>query len=194
MRKSQANHARRLRPQKGTPGRVAPPWRRLQTSFEQHLPHRGRGHRDAQALELADDTSVSPMRVLAAEPQDQGAYRRFERRPTGRPLRVRPAASDQLTMPAQQRRRLDREARPGGPRQCTAQRCQQPPIGPRQLRLPSLPTQHRELMAQRQNLKLLRATRPPQQPNEREQVPHREIHERPKQAALPRPRQQEHRT
>src|SRR6266540_3265012 len=30
---------------------------------------------DAHAPEFADDTSVSPMRVLAAEPQDQGAQR-----------------------------------------------------------------------------------------------------------------------
>jgi hypothetical protein len=52
------------------------------------------------------------VRVLAAEAQDQSMQRRLERRPTGSPLRIRPAASDQLTVPAQQRLGLDREARP----------------------------------------------------------------------------------
>jgi hypothetical protein len=45
----------------------------LKTSFEQHLPHRGRRDGDAQSHELADDPSVSPVRVLAAEPQDQSS-------------------------------------------------------------------------------------------------------------------------
>jgi hypothetical protein len=39
-------------------------------------------------------------------------------------------------------------------------------------------------MAQHQDLELLRATRPRQQPDEREHVPHTEISERPQQAAL----------
>jgi hypothetical protein len=52
------------------------------------------------------------------------------------------------------------------------------------LRLPSLPTEQRECMARHQDLELLRAARPRQQPDEREQVPHGEIRERPEQAAL----------
>jgi hypothetical protein len=47
-----------------------------------------------------------------------------------------------------------------------------------------LPAHHREFMAQHQDLELLRATRPRQQPDEREQVPHDEIRERPEQATL----------
>ena len=41
-------------------------------------------------------------------------------------------------------------------------------------------------MAEDEDLQLLRATRPPQQPYQREQVPDNEIHERPEQTALPR--------
>ena len=52
-----------------------------------------------------------------------------------------------------------------------------------------LPTEDRQLMAEDENLQLLRATRPPQQPHQREQIPGSEIHKRPEQAALPRPRQ-----
>src|SRR5919198_298158 len=90
-------------------------------------------------FEFADDPSVSPVRVLVVEPQDQTAYRRLKQRPTGSPMRIRPAARDELAVPAQQRLGLDREGRPSGSRQGAAQRCQQPPICPRQLRLPSLP-------------------------------------------------------
>src|SRR5919197_6104230 len=64
-------------------------------------------------------------------------------------------------------------------RSCTKKRKR-----PRQFRLPSLPTEHREFMAQHKDLEFLRATRPRQQPDEREQVPHGEIRERPDQAAL----------
>jgi hypothetical protein len=174
-----------------TTGSAAAP---AEAFFKEHFPHRRRRDSDPQALEFADDPSVSPVRVLAAEPQDQRAQRRLEWRPTGSPVRIRPAASDQLTMPAQQRLGLDREAaRPGNPRQRAAQRRQQRPISPRQLRLPSLPTKKREFMAQHQDLELLRATRARQQPYEREQVPHGEIRERPEQAALPQARQQERR-
>src|SRR5712691_2284173 len=43
-------------------------------------------------------------------------------------------------------------------------------------------------MAEDEDLQLLGATRPPQQPHEREQIPDNEIEERPEQAALLRPR------
>jgi hypothetical protein len=51
--------------------------------------------------------------------------------------------------------------------------------------------EHRQLVAQHQDLVLLRTTRSRQQPDEREQVPHGEVRERPEQAALPRPQQQD---
>ena len=114
------------------------------------------------------------------ETNDQFAKRRLEWRPPGRAVRIRPAASDQLAAPAQAASR----ASPGSPPRRSAARCQQRPISPRGPRLPSLPTKHREFMAQHQDLELRRATRPSQQPDEREQVPHGEIHERPDQAAL----------
>jgi len=84
---------RRLRAQEQAPGRMAPLRRGLKTFFEQHLPDRGRRHCAAQTLEFADDTSVSPVRVLVPKAQDQSAQRRFKRRSTGTPVRIRPAAS-----------------------------------------------------------------------------------------------------
>jgi hypothetical protein len=105
-------------------------------------------------------------------------------------MRVRPATGDQLAVPAQQRVRPHQEARPGRARQRAAQRRQQRSIGPRQPWPSRLPPQNSQLVPQHKNLQLLRAARPPQQPHQREQVPHDEIHKRPKRSALPRPRQE----
>src|SRR6266516_7865631 len=107
----------------------------------------------------------------------------------GRPglRREYPPAFDQLAVPAKQRLRLEREGRPRRPRQRAAQRRQQRSISPGQLRPDSLPTEDRQLVAEDEDLQLLRATRPSQQPHQREQVSHNEINKRPEQTALPRP-------
>jgi hypothetical protein len=60
---------------------------------------------------------------------------------------------------------------------------QQRAIRPRQPRLRALPAGDRQLVPKNRHLQLLRATRPPQQPHQREQVPNDEIHERPEQTA-----------
>lgn len=78
---------------------------------------------------------------------------------------------------------LDREARPARSRQRTAQHRQQRPVSRAEVRTTRLPTQDRQLVSQNQDLQLLvGATRPSQQPDEREQVPDSEIRERPEQA------------
>jgi hypothetical protein len=151
-----------------------------------HLARRGRRHEDAEAFELADDPLVFPVWVLPSESQGQLAEGARERRSPRRPVRVGPAAGDELAVPAQQRLRLEREDCPGGSgqraaqrrKQCTIRRCQPWPRG--------LPTENRQLMAKDKDLQLLRPTRPPQQPHEREQVPDDEIYKRPEQATLPR--------
>src|SRR6266545_828383 len=89
-----------------------PLWRRLVSCLEQHLAHGSRRNRDPETLELADDPFVSPVRVLPSEAKDELAERALERRSTGPSVRVCPAAGDKLAMPAKQRLRLEREARP----------------------------------------------------------------------------------
>jgi hypothetical protein len=126
-----------------------------------------------------------------ASRQDQRSQRPLNRRPAGLTVPIRPAASNELAMPAEQRLRLDREACPGLPRQRAAQHRQQRAVSPRQRRPCRLPAQDRQFVAKDEDLQLLRATRPRQQPHEREQIAHDEIHERPEQAALPRPRQEQ---
>src|SRR6266545_2368532 len=137
-------------------------WRRLETCLEQHLAHRRRRDRNTQTLELADDPFVPPVRVLPSETKDQLTERALERRSPGPPLRVGPAARDQLAVPAKQRLRLEREGRPGGLGQRAARHRQERTICWCWPRPWGLPTEDRQLMAEDENLQLLRATRPPQ--------------------------------
>jgi hypothetical protein len=81
-------HARRLCSHERSPGRVASLRRRQQTRCKQYLADRRRRDGDPDALELADDPPVSPVRVLVGEPQDQRSQRRLERRPPGLPVRI----------------------------------------------------------------------------------------------------------
>src|SRR5439155_5776178 len=157
-------------------------WRRLDSCLEQHLAHGGRRNRDPETLELADDPFVSPVRVLPRETKDQLAERALERRSPGPPVRVCPPARDQLAVPAKQRLRLEREGRPRRLGERAAQRREQRSICSCQLRPRGLSAEDRQLMAEDEDLQLLRATRPPQQPYQREQVPDNEIHKRPEQA------------
>src|ERR1700736_6793285 len=154
-------------------------WCRLETSLKQHLPHGGRRNRNAEALEFSDDPFVSPVRVLPREAQDQLAERALEHRSPGRPVPVCPPVRDQLPVPPKQRLRLEGEDCPGGSGQRAAQRRQQRSISSRQRRPRRPSAEDRQLMAEDENLTILRATRPPQQPDKGEQVPDNEIHKRP---------------
>jgi len=145
---------------------------------------------NAETLELADDPFVSPVRILPRETKDQFAERALEPRTPGPPLRVRPPARDQLPVPAKQRLRPEREGRPARPRERAAQGRQQRSIRPRERRPRGLSAEDRQLMAKDEDLQLVPATRPPQQPHQREQVPDNEIHNRPEQVQPPRSRQE----
>jgi hypothetical protein len=162
--------------------RVSPLRHRPKTCFEQHLAHRRRRHANPESLELADEPLVSPVRVFAREPHDEFTDRTLARRSPGFPMGVRPAARDELPVPAQQYLRFDGEVRPSGSRHRATQRSQQRhgsvaaghPAGA------APPTRDAEAGSQ-----LFRAPRPRQQPHQREQIPDREIHERLEQATPP---------
>src|SRR5262245_48192414 len=115
------------------------------------------------------------MRVLVGKSQNDRPQRRLEWRPTWCHMRVRPMAGDQLAVPTLQRVRLHWKPRPGRSGQRAAQRSQQCTIRPGQLRPRGVSAQDGELMAQDEDLELLRTSLPPEQPHEREQVPNDEI-------------------
>jgi hypothetical protein len=97
-------------------------------------------------------------------------------------------------VPAQDCLRFDRQVRPSRSRHQATERREQRPISMGQPRPVSTPTQHRQLMTQKQDLELLRATRPRQQPHQREQSPRHQMHERPDQGNPCLDRRQEPRT
>jgi hypothetical protein len=94
-------------------------------------------------------------------------------------VRIRPAARDELPVPAQKRRRRDEERSPPClPRQDAAQRRQQRPISLRQRGSGDLTLQHTKLVAQQQDLDLLLPLRPTPKRNQLEQPAQRPVRER----------------
>jgi hypothetical protein len=188
VRKSQASTLRCLRLQERAPRGRGPLRSRWERCFEQHLPYRGRGYADPSSLEFTDESPVARVRILTDE---RRIIARSDGSSGGRPglMHICPAVGDELTVPAQQGVRLDREARPRRPGVATGSA---PPAacdrlgsasaagpagagsrthgGGRESRIPSSDAAVR---AGRRAL---------------EQVPQDEIHKRPVQAALPRPR------
>jgi hypothetical protein len=84
-------------------------------------------------------------------------------RPAGPAGAVGPAASDQVPMPTQQRRRLDEQAPPGRTGQQPRQPSQHRPVGPVDPRPGHLASQHRHLVAQHEQLGVLCRRTPRQQ-------------------------------
>src|SRR5919202_6588627 len=77
----------------------------------------------AQLEQFATEPLVTPAGVLLRQPQDQGARPGRERgapRPTA-PAEGYPLPSDQFSVPAQESLRPNRERRPVGPGEATAQ-------------------------------------------------------------------------
>jgi hypothetical protein len=129
---------RRLLAQEAAPGELVSLRRGRQAVAEEDRPHRGRRNRDAEALQFADDSSVAPTRVLACERNNKRLQATIEPRPPGPPVRIRPAPPDQLTVPAQQRRRTHRQGRPGASRQRPRKRGEDRSIDGTQPRSPRL--------------------------------------------------------
>ena len=159
-------HPAGLSAQELRPARSAAARGRSEPVPAQDVPDRGRGHGDAELGAFAGDPLVAPPRVLPGHAQHQIDDRRIQSAPTAVPVRVGPAAPDQVPVPAQQRGRRYQERRPPLPRQQPRQHRQHQPIrrgvpGPG-----DLPAQHRQLVPQDGDLHVLRIRRrtDPQQP------------------------------
>ena len=72
------------------------------------------------------------------------------------PMGIGPAAPDELTMPAKERRRLNEERPPARSRQQLAERRQQRTIGRANARAANLTPEHLQLMPKDEDLDLLR--------------------------------------
>ena len=109
----------------------------------------------AQFEQLALHAPVAPGRVVPGEPFDQGRDLVRQRWPAGA-VRVGPAPRDQAAMPTQHRARRDQPVAAHRPRQPPDQRGQDRPVGPVQPRPWLGSPQHRHLVAQHQQLGVLR--------------------------------------
>src|SRR5262245_61078617 len=87
------------------PGLLEPLGSRFDPSFPEDRPDRACRQLDSEPDQLSLDSAISPARVLLREPDDELADLGRLRRASGTPMRIRPAPRDQLTVPAQKRRR-----------------------------------------------------------------------------------------
>jgi hypothetical protein len=142
------------------------------------------GDVDPELAQLANDPDVAPAAILARQPQNKPAHLAVDWRSTGTPVRIRPVAGDEPTMPAQERLRPDHERPPRPTRQHPAERSQQQPVIRRELRPPHLPPQDRQLVPQHQDLELLRALATREQHDQLEQTAGEDVHQRHDQESL----------
>jgi hypothetical protein len=139
---------------------------RRNASFGEHTPNQRRRDVDAELAQLADHPHVAPPCVLACESHNQLARFPLKSRPP-RPVRVRPAASDQPPVPAQQRLRPHREHTPRAARRDPAECRQHEPVARLESRPTHLSTENRQLVPQHKNFELLRPIAPGEQHQQR---------------------------
>ena len=117
--------------------------------------NRARREGDAELQQLARDPLVSPARVLPRKPKHRLLLFGVERRAARPSGGLGPPAPHQLAMPAQQRLRCQREPVPPPIGKQTRERGDESTIGGLELRALASPAQHRELMAQDNQLEVL---------------------------------------
>jgi len=110
--------------------------------------------RDAQAEleELAGDPRVAPAWVLVREAQNELSHAAIDGWTARSPLRLRPLATHELSMPAQKRLRRHDQSVATPCRKQSGERRKQSTIGWPQRGAPLLPAQHHQLMSQHEQL------------------------------------------
>src|SRR6266545_2926862 len=103
--------ARRLSPQELPPALLEPLRCRLDPCLLQNRPDGACGQLDPEPEQLALDPPVAPARVLPRQPHHERTHLGASRWASGTPMRIRPAARDQLAMPTHKRRRRDEHRR-----------------------------------------------------------------------------------
>jgi hypothetical protein len=114
----------------------------------------------AELEELTADALVAPRRIPGGQSRDQVADVGGQRRPARSPAAPErcPLPSNELAVPAQERRRSDGQHAARGPRQAPPQQRQDEPVARAPGGARDLPPKHADLVAQRQQLDVARPT------------------------------------
>jgi hypothetical protein len=140
------------------------------SGVSQDVAHGTRRHRDAKLAQLASDPQVAPARVLAREAEGRFAHVPPDRRPALAAVRVGTAARNEPAMPGQERLRPRRERGPRAARKHPAERRHQDPVLRVEGRPPDLAAEDRQLVAEHEDLELLRSIATAEEHDEVEQA------------------------
>ena len=157
MKKSQAMIPSRLGPEELGPGRAAAPWGRTESRRPEQGPDRRRAHPDAELPQLAFDPDAAPAGVLPGEAEDERTELGIDRRPSwATDPAVRPLPLHELAVPTEEGCRGDEEGDPAVTRDRPARRREEDPVDDPEPGWPRRPLQHPELMAEDEDLDVLR--------------------------------------
>src|ERR1035437_9509685 len=129
---------------------------RWETVVAQHGRDARLRHADAELLQLADDAEITPPGVLPSQAADQLHGLFGKARTTWSAVRVGPALLDQRAVPAQDRLWADEERSPVFSRNKTGQEGDEGTVGPGEAWTCDLPAKHGQLVAEYENLGVLR--------------------------------------
>ena len=145
----------RLGSQELCPRGSAPTRRRVDAGAVQDLPDGGGADLVAKADEFAVDASVAPGGVLSGQADDQSAHAGGNGGSTGPGRLGRPAAGEELSVPAQDRARCDEQPELAADGEQSAESGDHGSVGPAHKRPWRPPSQHGELVAEDEDLDLL---------------------------------------
>jgi hypothetical protein len=154
-----------------------PPRRGGKAVGAQNPADRAGRHPPTEPQQLAVDPLVAPPRILVGKPHDQPLHLVGDRRPSLVGGRVGPASGHHAPVPAQQRLGLHHEHRPPRTWEQAAQRRKQRAVGGLQAGPWLLAAQHRELVAQYQDLDLVGLCRPEAEQHQLEAAVQRQLDE-----------------
>ena len=154
VKKSHRQDAVGLGPEELPPGDGRPDRCRVDAGALQDGPDGAGPNRVAEPAQLTVDAAVAPGRVLLGQPQHQIADLRRHAWTTT-PVWVGPTAPDQVAVPSQERGRLHQPSLPHPAWQQPRQPSKHRPVSPVQSGSGHLPAQHRNLVAQQQELGIL---------------------------------------
>ena len=138
------------------PGRTRSSGSRRETVPAQDRSDARLRHADADSLELADDAEVAPPGVLPGQAQDQLDGLVGKGRTTWSTMGVGPAPANKRAVPAEDRLWPDEERTPVLARYETSEEGNEGTVGPGEAGTSDLAVKHGELVAQYEDLRLLR--------------------------------------